>query len=454
MSFEQACYSVSAPFVSKNIPVKRAVLKIPREFSPRNPFFCYTNHMSIVNLGKSYGIARLFGAAALILMAAFMFIDIAMQPKALHWDFASYYYVGQAVRNGADPYDTQVTSALYGQHLDPYGYNPVTLFPLEFLSRLDYTSASRLFLFLKFLCLVALLFIWKRVFLKDGGGLDFFLLCLLGYNTAIFIDLRCGNVGLFEQLFLWVAFWAFLRRRFVVFCLLIFLVSLIKVQPLFFLGLLLFCEDKRKIFYGLGTLAVFVFLNVVTGIMAPGLFTGYLHRAFVCLQETGIANPSSLDFVRRIIPLFGIDTKTVLSQAVVFVIYGGIVLTVFIFSLKAVIRLKSFEPELRGRWLIFLFCFVFALVCPRFKSYTYILLLVPTYAVIKKTIDLPVAPWLVLFVVLPTIDVRLPFFDIFAYIAADYYPLLVAVGMWILCLRLLFAQTKASGDAGIARVVG
>jgi len=383
------------------------------------------------------GLGRVAGITCLVLFAAFVFFDVAIQPKALQWDFASCYYAGEAVRRGADPYDTGVLSARWGKHLDAYGYNPLTLPPFMLLSRLDYPVAARVFLFFKVLALAALLAIWKGVFLKGEAGLDFYVVCLLGYNTTIFTDLRSGNIALFEQLFIWGALWAFLRRRLAVFCGLILLAALIKGQPLFFLFLLAFCDDKKKFAYLAGAVLAFVALNAVAMGTLPHLFAGHLQNAFQSLREGGIANPSTLNLAREAARLTSAHLSAQALWTGAFIGYILITCAVLFFSLRAVPRIRTLGPEERRRWLVYLACFVFALACPRFKSYSYILLLAPTYAVIRRMDFLKAAPWLVLLVVMPTMDVRLPFYDIAAHLATDYYPLLVAAGAWIMCLIAL-----------------
>ncbi len=355
---------------------------------------------------------------------------------ALQWDFTSYYYAAKAALAGANPYDAETVSAFAQKAIAPYGYHPFTLPPFMLLSLPPFAVATRIFLALKIISLVLLLLIWKKIFLKNEAGLGFFVLCLLGYNTAFFIDLRCGNIALFEQLLLWVAFWAYLHNRLAAFCLLVLLAALFKLQPLFFLCLIVFCDDRKKIPYGIATLAAFILLNGAAWLMRPDLFAGYLRSASQGLQEGGIMNPSTLNLAREV-------TRLVCAHPTPSSMWLGglsgyvlIVIVVVSLSLRAIPKIQALKSAERRRWLVFLLCFVYALVCPRFKNYSFILLLAPTYAVIRHSASLKAMPWLILLVVMPTIDVHLPFYDLLAYLAANYYPLLVATGVWIMCLRV------------------
>jgi hypothetical protein len=105
-------------------------------------------------------------------------------------------------------------------------------------------------------------------------------------------------------------------------------------------------------------------------------------------------------------------------------------------------KLKISNIKDKEKIILFLFCVVYALIVPRFKDYSYILLIVPTYYLIQN-INLPNPSIFILaLVILPCVNDSLPASQIFFILIRIYYPLVVAYAVWILYLYKIHTLTQ------------
>ena len=146
----------------------------------------------------------------LILLAYFVGVSVIIwaNPQRFQWDFDIYYHGALAYSQGQNPYLTvfQPQQVALSTNLN-YVYPPITLFVFRLFTGFEYELASHIFLILKLIVLIALLFIWSKYFLKNRADSWFYILCLFGFNAALGIDLMAGNISIFEQFFLWAGFY-------------------------------------------------------------------------------------------------------------------------------------------------------------------------------------------------------------------------------------------------------
>jgi len=127
-----------------------------------------------------------------------------------------------------------------------------------------------------------------------------------------------------------------------------------------------------------------------------------------------------------------------IPAAVATVIYAVAVGVIVLATGAALRRLRTNGGDGSQRTGIFLFCMAYAIILPRFPDYSYILLLVPTYVLLRETDISGVVPLFVL-ASLPVTGCRLPGGGAWL-MAFRYYPLLLAFAVWGLYLRLAFGR--------------
>lgn len=256
-------------------------------------------------------------------------------------------------------------------------------------------------------------------------------MCLLGFNGAIYLDIRAGNISVLEQFLIWLAFYFFLRRRLLLFCLFILIAAVFKITPVLFLVLLLLLRGKKKYIYILGSLVVFFAVLLMPYIGSPDLLADFIHNARV-LTDYGIKNPSTLVLIRHVVALFGRKTGIVVPHNAALALFFPIIAAIVLVSWRAYKVLRSVKPEDKERMTLFLACLVYALILPRFKDYSYILLLVPTFFILKRADHLKGFPFLFILATLSSRHIMLPGLNEFFGIFWEYYPLMAAYCVWIL----------------------
>lgn len=349
---------------------------------------------------------------------------IASRLDSLQWDFRTYYYAGVAFEEGLNPYLIHPLSQAAGQEIAlPFAYPPFTLLFFSLLNLLPYETAAILFLGAKALAMVALFWIWQRFFLKGPVSPLFYIFCASAFSGALYADLVSGNISTFEQLFIWSGFLALIRGRPGLFAALIVLAGLFKVLPIGFLTLLFFWPIAGRLKASILALTTYASIHLASALAQPGLY-----RSWSCwllaggLDERG----SNLALFRDIVGALqrrGLSLPDVLP----WIAYLAVVGLVLWFAFK-VVQKHGFADQ---RMILFVIVIAFALVAPRFKDYSYILLLGPAYALITRYL----APETGLVVLIPMLSAELPLpFGLSGSVSTmfwAYYPLLVT---WLLGL--------------------
>jgi hypothetical protein len=386
---------------------------------------------------------KIFGIAGPLLLLVY-FITLVLHISAHYdqyqWDFRTHRKAGEIFASGSDPYDPDVLLNQKGASF-LYTYPPVTLWFYWLFSLTAYKTAFHIFLFVKCVLLIGLIIFWKRAFLRQAGDSLFYLFSLLAFNCAVFADLIAGNINLVEQILLWVAFCFYLKRRLVLFCVFALLAASFKMTPIFFLVLLLISDHKKKYAYFVSAGSIFLAYLLIQYLIMPDMFTGFIRNALSVVGESGVVGPSTAKFVKEIFRLiskmFGPVSPTLISMVII-----GVAAIVVFLSGRACILLKRTltEHEDRQKIILFLVCLVYALIHPRFKDYAYMLLIVPSYYIMKNTRFTKAFPFIFIFAILASPHLMLPGIDILSSVLWQYFPLMIAYTIWGLYLSEIFSQ--------------
>jgi glycosyl transferase family 87 len=392
------------------------------------------------------------GATMSLLIALFAFVswlNVLRHLGEQQWDFKIYYHAAKAWQNDQNPYDARTLTQLAQRRVSKgYAYPPATLAFFRPFTLVSYDVARHAFFVLKTLLVLGLIALWRKRFVT-GAGAGFYLLCLFAFNNAIYLDLRAGNVSLIEQALLWAAFWAYTKDELVAFCLLVLLAASFKLLPLLFLGLLLIRANPKKLgLLALSLLGFAAFLGV-SYLTDPALFRAFLDNASETNTESKILNPSTYAFCRDLVEVVLGSKDSPVDPRVGDALFVAIALAITAATIVAIRRFERAPPADRVRNQLFLACFLYALVVPRFKDYSYILLIVPAaYLLYAYARRLPAsAVWLGVLCV-PVVNQPMPALEVFGVMLLDYYPLLVAAVLWLMYLR--FAREQSLADTRAA----
>jgi hypothetical protein len=352
-------------------------------------------------------------------------------PEALspvgQWDFDAYYYALKVKDVGGNPWEHGELVKMAGGAVSPALYPPHALEFFRLFAFADVNTAKLAFLAAKVCCLAALFPLWLTVFVRPGARGWFLAFAALGYNAALCRDLVVGNVSVFEQTLIWFGVWALLRGRLGAFCLLIILAAQFKVLPIVLLGLVLLTDSPRKWHHFGGSLAV-------CALIAAGVFwwdpTG--SRTFVKLmsdmglmERGGAIHPCALMLLGDIAAAvakasdFADELAARRAAYVAYILYALVVVVAFVLAAR--------RRDLRSK--VFLGMLTYALIAPRMKDYSYILVLVPTFELVRQRLARGgsfrwLAVGLIGLLALPGLDVLWP-----------YRALLLAGWVWAMSLR-------------------
>ena len=87
---------------------------------------------------------------------------------------------------------------------------------------------------------------------------------------------------------------------------------------------------------------------------------------------------------------------------------------------------------------VFVVCLVYALIHPRFKDYGYILLLVPSFYIIKNIHYTKLTPYLFILFIMSN-RMMLPIVSSIYDVVWDFFPLMVAYCVWGIYLYEIFS---------------
>jgi hypothetical protein len=385
----------------------------------------------------------------LAIYCLFVLARLFAHPDEYQWDFKLDYYAAKVYSAGQSPYDAAVLSRAAGEPLNTYNPPAFTLLFFAPFSLLSYDAAYCCFLIFKCVLLAALICLWRREFLDGETGIVFYLVCLFGFRSALYLDVRAGNVNLLEQFLLWLAFSCYLRRKLMPFCVLILIGATFKVVTALFLGLLLLSGDEGRYRYLFGSLVALLAVFLASYVADPRLFKCFVDNALAKMQdEGGLHQPSTLAFLKDVSSALSNATGLEMGRFLPTYLFMGVAAAVAAISWRAYSVLRSHK---QGEWektALLAACVVYALVLPRFKDYYYVLLIVPTYYIIARARRVKAHVALFILVLLPSVLSRenpLPGFggfDPMLDVFWEYYPLIIAYCIWGLYLYEIFASPR------------
>jgi hypothetical protein len=289
---------------------------------------------------------------------------------AYQWDLHMFMGAARDFAAGTSPYRGQGLS-YYHPPLLLYVYRLFTFFPVWLACSIWYA--------LKLGSLWALLSIWNKEFVRIRYNSATIAFLILGFNACIYSDLVAGNVSIFEELLLWLAFANLLKSRYWAFSLCLVLASQIKLTPLFFAVLLVTAIEKPQWRWLFATVAGFAALFSCNQWLQPDLFRQFW-KVSSQLDERGVDSSSLLAFTRDAFERVHVVTQQSKLDELVYLLG---VAAIGAISLWLLVQYRKSVKKLDERLLIGFACLIFALISPRFKAYTYILLLAPTLYLLK-----------------------------------------------------------------------
>lgn len=323
------------------------------------------------------------GLALLALAVAFRVDTVKTQ-----WDLKIYMECSRTLASGADPYATQpVFNGDHFQCLYPPMimdlYRPFNYFTAEFGDG----AGERFWAVLKVVSMVLMLWLWKDYILTPGRNLQRLLFAAIAYGSPFWSDFRAGNAGSFEHLILWAALAAFIAECDLLFAVLVAAAAQPKILPAAFLPLVLAKRrpNVRAFLVG-GALAVGAFgLNEL---IHPGL----LKEFFLQLRdpgqpwhyERGPNNCAFVGLVQHALETAWHDRARAMAWAMrVNAVWSAAIAAATAWSLRRLWRGEGTETDKRRRT-VMLYAAAYAMVAPRLKDYSFLLLIPPTLAALES----------------------------------------------------------------------
>jgi hypothetical protein len=374
---------------------------------------------------------------AVILYFGYALADISRNvenPVAYMWDFRMCYFSAKAYAAGLNPYSPSDVQSIAGEKVLEFYYFPLSLHLFKVFTYLPYAAAARLFIIIKFTLVVYLAVLWHRYFLKRSMDGLFMLFCLLAFNSAMYTDFRAGNVSIIEQAFIWSAFACFISGKPTSFGILLVMAAGFKAVVLALSVLILLSAERGKYRAAAATVAVAALFVMIEWLVDPELTKQFAAHALNIIgvpQDRGIVNPSVFSFLVEIERALAQVFRIELPPGSIRLIYAVWIIMVAVLSWKAFKKLDMTSTEHR-KTAVYIVCLLFALISIRFKDYSFILLLVPTYNLILGANSFRAYFLLFILSVLSAERIALPGLDVVAWFVWNYYPLLVASMVWFL----------------------
>ena len=375
---------------------------------------------------------RLARIAFAVVCAAWWLQKLGWTQPVGQWDFRVYYYGAQAWRAGLDPYDPRLLPPDLFTGGWKFNYPPYALPLFAPFAMLPLVRAMQLFILIKLVAFGGVLALWtRRVDTRVTDPL-WVLFLLFAYSSAIFVDFVSGSVTTFEQLLIWMGVAALIDRRYAMFVAAIVAASLFRLTPIALLVVGFAIPRRRGARYVAAGIAAFAAIFAVTGAIAPHLMAGFVRSLPTNWGERGWLNPAALPLAIDLAAAAGralhLSAPAIASAA----IYAAIVIGIAVPTVMTLAPIARRDAGDRLELVVYVAFLAIALVLPRFKNYSYMLLIVPTYYIATRSTHLRRAVPLVVIACLP----------IYSWIArpehlalvADYSMWLVAFGAWLLFL--------------------
>ena len=360
-------------------------------------------------------------AWAIVVVAAALWQIIA-KTHVYQWDVIVYWWGGRAFAHGQSPY-----GAIPGQpEYLHFVYPPIVAPLFAPLAILKPNVAKLLWITLKAIAFWITVRLWRRALGAEQHTVPPIFFFTFAFGSAALVDFTAGNIAVFEQLVLWLAFASLLAGRRWTFALLVVLAAQCKLTPVFFLGLLLVIDERphwKPFLGGSALMAALVGANVV---LFPGQTREFLASISV-LAERGWGDPSTLGVMQDLVDqLRGL--RLPLPDVSAYALYLAAAVFIFAQTVRWWRAQRSAGTVQRVE-IVLVTLVVYALVMPRMKDYSYVALLpVAWYALAgRQAITASIAVLAVLVPrPLPQLKLWLPLVPQ-PYV---YAPLLAALVLW------------------------
>jgi hypothetical protein len=309
--------------------------------------------------------AKRIALATILLCWAVLFYAAWIRVDGYQWDFKSYYAAMEVVARGGNPYDGP---ALF--------YPPLAITVLKPLTLLSYAAAHHLWVAVKLVALIALALLWRRVFLPRADWLVILLVGLLAFRAATMVDIKAGNVSVFEQLLLWTGFAAFLRSRFTGFAVCVVAASVFKLTLAVFLLLLWFpaVRSRANTIRFAVSVALLAGLSALPFVFHPEYFNGFI-AAILGEAPPVSSNPSAYAVIASVA---GGSTVAAWGIAAGYVVALG-------YMSRGLLR-RAWRTEARFVT-VMIAAMLYALLAPRMMIYSYMIVLVPVIGLVIPAIE-------------------------------------------------------------------
>ena len=210
------------------------------------------------------------------------------------------------------------------------------------------------------------------------------------------------------------------------------------MTPTFFVILVLLTDDENKYKLFIGSAGAFLTYLLIQYLILPDYFAGFIKNALAVVGEPGPVGPSTLKFFRAVFKAIGDSTGIILPEALQLIIVGLIVCGVVYMTYRGARQLTDSRVPNKELTEVVLVCLLYAMIHPRMKDYMYLLLIVPSYFVLKNTRFTRLAPFLFILFILSADRLHLPIFSSMLSLLWSYYPLMIAYTVWGILLNEIF----------------
>jgi hypothetical protein len=334
---------------------------------------------------RRYGLASL--VAAVLLAVAFF-----LRSNQTQWDLRVYMECSRTLALGGNPYATQpLVNGDHFQCLYPPLmidlYRPVVAASEAFGDGMG----ERFWALLKILSMLGILIMWRKILLRPGPDLWRVLFAALAFGSPFWSDFRAGNAGSFEHLLLWSALAAFIAGKDFLFVALIAAAAQPKLTPVALLPLVIFKpRPNLRAFVLGGALAVACF--ALNELFHPGLLKEFFRQLadpnLPWRYERGPNNCSFAGLVQHILETGSGDRAAASLWAMrVSVFWSAAIMGATGWSLARLWNGAGGEEEKRRR-AVLLYVVAYALIVPRLKDYSFLLLIPSAIAALES--DAPI----------------------------------------------------------------
>ena len=219
--------------------------------------------------------------------------------------------------------------------------------------------------------------LWKKFFTAKGTKyITLIIFSLLSFGMAVFWDVLAGNIALFEALLLYTGFYFFVyKKNASLLAVFIFAAAFFKIAPLFFASILML-HSLAKYRIQLALMAMgSLLVALLSWYLMPEHSSSFV-QIVANLDERGDLNPASLALIRDVYEIFFESASQSIADEVLYVVYAAI--------LCSIVYYKMNRYELTRFEILVLMILMYALIAPRMKNYSYILLVPVSLMIIQS----------------------------------------------------------------------